>query len=42
MTIATLRKANIQLGLAYSFRSSGHYQHDKKHGGIQEDVVLKR
>jgi hypothetical protein len=32
MTEATLIKANISLGLAYSFRGSVHYHHDRKQG----------
>jgi hypothetical protein len=35
MTSATLREANILLGLAYNVRGLIHYHHDRKHGGIQ-------
>ena len=38
MTIATLRKGNIYLELAYSFRSLVHY-HGGKHGSVQADMV---
>jgi hypothetical protein len=40
MTKATLKKANISLGLAYSFRGSVHY-HGEKHGIMQVDMVLE-
>jgi hypothetical protein len=35
-------KANISLELAYSFRGSVHYHHDRKHGSIQADMVLEK
>jgi hypothetical protein len=41
MTKATLLKANIALGLAYSFRGSVHYHHGGKHGSRQADTVLE-
>ena len=41
MTKATLTKANIELGLAYSFRGLVHYQHGRKHGNMQADMVLE-
>jgi hypothetical protein len=41
MTKTTLRKDNISLGLAYRFRDSVHYHHDRKHGSIQADMVLE-
>jgi hypothetical protein len=37
MTKAILIKANISLGLAYSFRGSVHYHH----GGNMADMVLE-
>ena len=40
--MATLMKENIQLGLAYSFRDFGHYQHGRDHGGIQADIMVLR
>ena len=42
MTKATLIKANISLGLAYSFRGSVHYHHVRKHGSVQADMRLER
>jgi hypothetical protein len=30
------------LELAYSFRGSSHYHHDRKHGSMQADTVLKK
>ena len=41
MTKATLIKANIYLGLAYSFRGSVHYHHGGRHGSVQADMVLE-
>jgi hypothetical protein len=41
MTKATLIKANISLGLAYSFRVSVHYHHGRKHGSTQADTVVE-
>jgi len=38
----TLIKENGSLGLAYSFRGSVHYQHDRKHGGMQADVMPEK
>ena len=29
------------MGLAYRFRGSVHYYHDKKHGSVQADMVLE-
>jgi hypothetical protein len=42
MTIATLIKENISLGLAYSFSFRGlvHYCHGEKHGSMQAGKVL--
>ena len=40
-TKATLIKDNIQLGLAYSFRSSAHYDHGWRHGCVQADMMLE-
>ena len=44
MTKATLIKANIQLGLAYSFKGLVHYHHGERrweHGSLQADLVLE-
>ena len=41
MTKVTLIKENISLGLAYRFRGSVHYHHDRKHGSLQADIVLE-
>jgi hypothetical protein len=41
MTKATLIKANILLGLAYSFRGLVHYHHGRKHGNVQTDMVME-
>jgi len=40
MTKATLRKENISLRLAYSFRGSVHC-HGRKHSSIQAGIALK-
>lgn len=40
MIKATLKKENIELGLAYSFRGLLHY-HGGEHGRMQADVVLE-
>jgi hypothetical protein len=42
MTLATLIKESIQLGLAYTFRNLVHYDHGKKCGGMQADIVLEK
>ena len=42
MTKATLTKANISLGLAYSFRGSIHYHHGEKHSVGQADRVMEK
>ena len=42
ITMPTLIKANISLGLAYSFRGLFHYHHGRKHGSMQADMVLER
>ena len=42
MTMATLIKESISLGLAYSFRGLVHYHHGKKYGGMQADMVLEK
>ena len=42
MTKITLIKANICLGLAYSFRGSVHYHHGRKHGSMQAYLVLEK
>jgi hypothetical protein len=41
MTKAALIKVNIELGLAYRFRSSVRYHHSKKHGSMQAVMVLE-
>jgi hypothetical protein len=38
--MATLKKANISLGLVYKFRGSVHYRHGRKHDRVQADMVL--
>lgn len=40
MTKITLIKANISLGLDYSFRGSVHY-HDGKQGSTKADTLLE-
>jgi hypothetical protein len=42
MTQANLIKANIQLGLAYCFRGSVHYNHGRNHGSLQANMMLKK
>jgi hypothetical protein len=42
MTMDTLIKDNISVGLAYRFRSSVHYHQGGKHGGTQAGMVLKK
>ena len=42
MTMATLIKESILLGLAYSFRGSVRYCHTEKHGSVQADIVLEK
>ena len=42
MSKATLIKAKISLGLAYSFRGSVHYHHGGKHGSMPADTVLEK
>jgi hypothetical protein len=41
MTKATLIKANIQLGPVYSFRGLVDYDHSRKLGSIQADIVVE-
>ena len=41
MTKTTLIKANILLGLSYSFRGSDHDHHGGKHGSMQPDMELE-
>jgi hypothetical protein len=41
MRKTTLIKANILLGLAFSFRGSVHYHHGGEHGSMQADLVLE-
>lgn len=41
MTIATLTKGNISLGLPYSFRGLVDHCHGGIHGSVQEDKVLR-
>jgi hypothetical protein len=42
MTKATLKIANIQLGVAYRFRDSVYYDQGWKHGSILTGMVLKK
>ena len=42
MTIATLIKENIELGLAYISRDLVHYHYGRKHGSLQADMVLEK
>ena len=42
MTMATLIKKNISLGLAYSFSGLVYYQHGRKHDGMLPYMVLDR
>ena len=42
MTKATLIKGNISLGLAYRFRGSVHYHHNRKPGSLQADMMLEK
>ena len=42
LTMATLIKKNISLGLVYSFRGLVHYHHGEKHGSMQADMVLEK
>ena len=42
MTTATLIKEIIELGLAHCFRRKQvRYQHGRKHGSVQTDMVLE-
>jgi hypothetical protein len=41
MTMATLTKENIYLGLVYKFRYLVQYHHGGQHGSVQADVLLK-
>ena len=41
MTMATLIKENISLGLTYSFKRLVHYHLGEKYGGMQADMVLE-
>ena len=42
MTVATLIKYNMQLGLASSFRGSVYYHHGGKHGSMQAGLVPEK
>jgi len=42
MAKVTLIKANISLGLAYSFKGLVHYHHSRNHGTRQTDMVLEK
>jgi hypothetical protein len=42
MTMATLIKEIISLGLVYSFRDLILYHHGGKHGGMYADMVLEK
>jgi hypothetical protein len=41
MTMETLIKENISLGLAYSFRGLLHYHHGGEHGRVQAGTELE-
>ena len=41
MTMVTLIRENISLGLAYRFRGLVHYHHGGKHGSVQVDLLLE-
>ena len=41
LAMLTLRKDNISLDLAYSFRGLVHDHHGRKHGDMQADMVLE-
>ena len=41
MTMATLIKESIYLGLAYNFRDMVHYHQGGKHGGMQADMMQR-
>lgn len=41
MIKATLKKENIELGLAYGFRCVVHYHPGMEHGDIHADMVLE-
>jgi hypothetical protein len=42
MIKATLITESIELGLAHSFRGLVRYQHGRKHGGGEADMVLEK
>jgi hypothetical protein len=42
MTKSTLIKANISLGLAYSFGGLVHYHHGRNRGSVQSDKLLEK
>jgi len=42
MTTATLKKENISLGLAYSFRGLVRYHQGGKHGSHQANMALDK
>jgi len=42
MTKATITKDNSSWRLAYSVRGSVRYQHGRKHGSTQADMVLEK
>ena len=42
VTMTSIVKVNIELGLAYSFRGSVHYLHGEEHGCMQADMVLQK
>jgi hypothetical protein len=42
MTVATLIKENIPLGLANRWRGLVHCHHGRKHGSMQASMVLEK
>ena len=42
MTMTTLIKDNIQLGLAYGFRGLVHYHHGGRQDRVQADMMLEK
>lgn len=41
MTVAALRKENIELGPAHSFGRLVRYPHGGQHGGVPADMALE-
>lgn len=42
MTMVTFMKRKDLIGAYLQFIDLVHYQHDSKHGGMQEDMLLER